>query len=155
MKWWDTCFLPTLLKIKIGDISKVWNVAWHSFNRRSRASSPILQSLLFLHDESQRKNFESNIAWGIHELHQTFWFEQFLNGKLCCVTIVGMFVLFCYLEWMIYGGKLIWCDVRVEKKELFCSKRCHTFSREKSERNTMWSIHFNQQTLAVSIFEYS
>ena len=40
--------------------------------------------LLFLHDESEWKNFESNIAWGVDELHQTFWFEQFFNGKLCC-----------------------------------------------------------------------
>ena len=39
--------------------------------------------LLFLHDE-RVKNFESNIAWGVDELHQTFWFEQFFNGKLCC-----------------------------------------------------------------------
>ena len=40
--------------------------------------------LLFLHDESEWKIFESNIAWGVDELHQTFWFEQFFNGKLCC-----------------------------------------------------------------------
>ena len=40
--------------------------------------------LLFPHDESGWKNFESNIAWGVDELHQTFWFEQFFNGKLCC-----------------------------------------------------------------------
>ena len=40
--------------------------------------------LLFLHDESEWKNFESNIAWGVDELHQTFWLEQFFNGKLCC-----------------------------------------------------------------------
>ena len=40
--------------------------------------------LLFLHDESEWKNFESNIAWGVDELHQTFWFEQFFNGKLRC-----------------------------------------------------------------------
>ena len=39
---------------------------------------------LILHDESEWKNFESNIAWGVDELHQTFWFEQFFNGKLCC-----------------------------------------------------------------------
>ena len=40
--------------------------------------------LLFLYDESKWKNFESNIAWGVDELYQTFWFEQFFNGKLCC-----------------------------------------------------------------------
>ena len=39
--------------------------------------------LLFLHDE-RVKNFESNIALLIDELHQTFWFEQFFNGNLCC-----------------------------------------------------------------------
>ena len=30
------------------------------------------------------ENFELNIAWGVDELHQTFWFEQFFNGKLYC-----------------------------------------------------------------------
>ena len=40
--------------------------------------------LLFLHDESEWKHFESNIGWGVDELHQTFWFEQFFNSKLCC-----------------------------------------------------------------------
>ena len=101
-----------------------------------------------------RKSFESIIAWGVDELHQTFLFEQFFNGKLCCKihdllivpiiffsglvcsvpsldeclininyerfcgvvcvwsrtnsdTIVSMFIWFCYLKWMICGGKLI------------------------------------------------
>ena len=40
--------------------------------------------LLFLHDESEWKHFESNIGWGVDELHQTFWFEQFFNSNLCC-----------------------------------------------------------------------
>ena len=40
--------------------------------------------LSFLHEESEWKNFESNFAWGVDELHQTYWFEQFFNGKLCC-----------------------------------------------------------------------
>ena len=31
-----------------------------------------------------RKSFESIIAWGVDELHQTFLFEQFFNGKPCC-----------------------------------------------------------------------
>ena len=30
-------------------------------------------------------------------------------------TIVSMFIWFCYLEWMIYGGKLIWCDLLTSK----------------------------------------
>ena len=40
--------------------------------------------LLFLHDESEWKHFESNIGWGVDELHQKFLLEQFFNGKLCC-----------------------------------------------------------------------
>ena len=40
--------------------------------------------LLFLQDESEWRNFKSNIAWSVDELHQTFWFEQFFNSKLCC-----------------------------------------------------------------------
>ena len=40
--------------------------------------------LSFRHDESEWENFESNIVWGVDELSQTFWFEQFFNGKLCC-----------------------------------------------------------------------
>ena len=30
-------------------------------------------------------------------------------------TIVSMFIWFCYLEWMIYGGKLIWCNPLTSK----------------------------------------
>ena len=30
-------------------------------------------------------------------------------------TIVGMFILFYHQEWMIYGGKLIWCDLLTSK----------------------------------------
>ena len=30
-------------------------------------------------------------------------------------TIVGMFIWFCYLKWMIYGGKLIWCNPLTSK----------------------------------------
>ena len=39
---------------------------------------------LFPHDESAWKNFELNISRGVDELQQTFLFEQFFNGKLCC-----------------------------------------------------------------------
>ena len=31
--------------------------------------------LLFLQNKSEWKNFELIIAWGVDELHQTFWFE--------------------------------------------------------------------------------
>ena len=34
--------------------------------------------LLFLHNESKWKNFQSNIACGVHELQQTFWFSAVL-----------------------------------------------------------------------------
>ena len=29
--------------------------------------------------------------------------------------IVSTFIWFCYLEWMIYGGKLMWCDLLTSK----------------------------------------
>ena len=32
--------------------------------------------LLFFHEESEWKNSESNIVWGVDEWHQTFWFEM-------------------------------------------------------------------------------
>ena len=30
-------------------------------------------------------------------------------------TIISMFIWFCYLEWRICGGKLIWCDLLTSK----------------------------------------
>ena len=55
-----------------------------SYSRENGVLCTVARScLLFLHDESEWKNFESNIAWGVDELYQTFWFEQFFNGKLC------------------------------------------------------------------------
>ena len=38
-----------------------------------------------------------------------------LWGRLCSDTIVSMFIWFYCLEWMIYGGKLIWCDLLTSK----------------------------------------
>ena len=38
--------------------------------------------LLLLHDEGEWKNVDTSISWSVDELHQTFWFEQFFNGKL-------------------------------------------------------------------------
>ena len=35
--------------------------------------------------------------------------------KMNSDTIVSMFIWFCYLEWMIYGGKLLWCDLKMSK----------------------------------------
>ena len=55
--------------------------------------------LLFLHNESEWKNFESNIAWGVDELHQTFWLEQFFNGKLCCKIhdLLSVLIIFFWI----------------------------------------------------------
>ena len=56
-----------------------------SCSRENRVLCTVTRSWsLFLHDENEWKKFESNITWGVDELHQTFWFEQFFNGKLCC-----------------------------------------------------------------------
>ena len=50
-----------------------------------------------------------------------FCWRNFLCGVVCVWpmtnsdTIVSMFIWFCYLEWMIYGGKLIWCDLLTSK----------------------------------------
>ena len=51
---------------------------------------------------SQREwveNFESNIAWGVDELHQTFWFEQFFNDKLCCKIrdLLSVLIIFSWI----------------------------------------------------------
>ena len=35
----------------------------------------------------------------------------FGQGRINSDTIVSMLIWFCYMEWMIYGGKLIWCDL--------------------------------------------
>ena len=51
-------------------------------------------------------------------------------------TIVSMFMWFCYLEWMIYGGKSIWCDLLTLKRyqvegtvlvlvRIFCQQNKH------------------------------
>ena len=55
-----------------------------SCSRVNRVLYIVVRSWLsFLHDESEWKSFESIIAWGVDEFHQTFLFEQFVNGKLC------------------------------------------------------------------------
>ena len=55
-----------------------------SCQRENEALCTVARScLLFLHNDSEWNNFESNIAWDVDEFHQKFWFEQFFNGKLC------------------------------------------------------------------------
>ena len=45
-----------------------------SCSRENGALCTIARSwLLFLHDKSERKNCDSNIAWGVNGSHQTFW----------------------------------------------------------------------------------
>ena len=61
--------------------------------------------LLFLHDESEWKNFESNIAWGVEELYLIFLFEQFFDGKLFCkihdlLSVTIVFFWIGLLGWM-------------------------------------------------------
>ena len=56
--------------------------------------------LLFLHEESERKNFESYIAWGVGELHQTFWFEQFLTAS-CVARFMICWVCLSYFSGLV------------------------------------------------------
>ena len=58
--------------------------------------------LLFLQNKSELKNFELIIAWGVDELHQTFWFEYF-NGKLCCKIhdLLSVLIIFFWIEKMV------------------------------------------------------
>ena len=41
----------------------------------------------------------SNITWGVDELYQTFWFEQFFNGKLCRKIYDLLSVPIMFLDW--------------------------------------------------------
>ena len=114
--------------------------------------------LLFFHEESEWKNSESNIVWGVDlssslrarivarfmicwvcRLYISWFVCSVLSLDEClikinyfvyvfdawrkwscgvvCVwqrtnsdTIVSMFILFCYLGWMIYEGRLMWFD---------------------------------------------
>ena len=71
-----------------------------SYSRENGVLCTVARScLLFLHDESEWKNFESNIAWGVDELYQTFWFEQFFNGKLCYKIHDLLCADYIFLNW--------------------------------------------------------
>ena len=73
-------------RLPVGNVLLVlWKWWINSCSRENGVLCTVARSwLLFLHDESEWKNFESNITWGVDELHQTFWLEQFFNGRLCC-----------------------------------------------------------------------
>ena len=68
-----TCVLPSFMRnaILLG--------RWHGVKMVDSCSR--VNGVLYI---VARKSFESFIAWGVDELHQTFLFEQFFNGKLCC-----------------------------------------------------------------------
>ena len=55
-----------------------------SCSRENGVLCTVARSWSLSYDESAWKNFELNIARGVDELQQTFLFEQFFNGKLCC-----------------------------------------------------------------------
>ena len=65
-------------------------------------------------------------------------------------TIVSMFIWFCYLEWMIYGGKLIWCDLRtseIKSKEqfwclIFCQQNKHIPLKKMIVRTTCKAVNY-------------
>ena len=70
-----------------GDISKVWNIAWHSFNRRSRPSSTILKSLL---------SRWHHTPWSLHD---------FQNNRSVILSsesfeIIRSFVNVCFIEYL-------------------------------------------------------
>ena len=77
--------------------------------------------LLFLHEESGWKILNQIL---LEVLMNCIVFDDWRKWscEVVCVwpttnsnTIVSMFIWFCYLEWMIYGGKLIWCDLLTSK----------------------------------------
>ena len=91
----STCILPRFMRTvilldrwKISDYLQSKRVSHtvkmvDSCSRENGVLCTVTRSwLLFCHVESEGKNFESNVAWSVDELHQTFWFEQFFNGKL-------------------------------------------------------------------------
>ena len=65
------------------------------------------------------KNHVSHLS--IREFaHRALWLFFGLRGvqiwpRTNSDTIVSIFIWFCYLEWMINGGNLIWCDLLTSK----------------------------------------
>ena len=54
--------------------------------------------LLFLHDESEWKIFQSNIAWSVDELHQAFWLRSSLTA-----SFVARFII-CWVCRLYFSG---------------------------------------------------
>ena len=91
-----------------------------SCSRENGALCTIARSwLLFLHDKSERKNCDSNIAWGVNGSHQTFWsFRSFFAS--CDIVfdwyamLRGVFIeqRFFYERWLsfTFGGLVLLLD---------------------------------------------
>ena len=91
-----------------------------SCSRENGALCTVARSwLLFLHDKSERKNCDSNIAWGVDGSHQTFWsFGSFVAS--CDIVfdwyamLRGVFIeqRFFYERWLsfTFGGLVLLLD---------------------------------------------
>ena len=91
-----------------------------SCSRENGALCTVARSwLLFLHDKSERKNCDSNIAWGVNGSHQTFWsFRSFFAS--CDIVfdwyamLRGVFIeqRFFYERWLsfTFGGLVLLLD---------------------------------------------
>ena len=91
-----------------------------SCSRENGALCTVARSwLLFLHDKSERKNCDSNIAWGVNGSRQTFWsFRSFVAS--CDIVfdwyamLRGVFIeqRFFYERWLsfTFGGLVLLLD---------------------------------------------
>ena len=124
-----------------------------SCSRENGALCTIARSwLLFLHDKSERKNCDSNIAWGVNGSHQTFWsFRSFFAS--CDIVfdwyamLRGVFIeqrFFCE-RWLsfTFGGLVLLLD------RVF---RCQKFERlqVRWKMDFVSSLTVERNCLAVS-----
>ena len=124
-----------------------------SCSRENGALCTIARSwLLFLHDKSERKNCDSNIAWGVNGSHQTFWsFRSFFAS--CDIVfdwyamLRGVFIeqRFFYERWLsfTFGGLVLLLD------RVF---RCQKFERlqVRWKMDFVSSLTVERNCLAVS-----
>ena len=124
-----------------------------SCSRENGALCTIARSwLLFLHDKSERKNCDSNIAWGVNGSHQTFWsFRSFFAS--CDIVfdwyamLRGVFIeqRFFYERWLsfTFGGLVLLLD------RVF---RCQKFERLQVcwKMDFLSSLTVERNCLAVS-----
>ena len=124
-----------------------------SCSRENGALCTIARSwLLFLHDKSERKNCDSNIAWGVNGSYQTFWsFRSFFAS--CDIVfdwyamLRGVFIeqRFFYERWLsfTFGGLVLLLD------RVF---RCQKFERlqVRWKMDFVSSLTVERNCLAVS-----